>query len=263
MLRKPRKKKNMIDPHARRFGVEIECGLPGGYQKAVEMFPYAWHEYDSEDEEPDFKSWSVGEDGTAVEIRTPVLQGEKGFTELRMAMDRIKEAGGYVTTMDGLHIHHDAPEFTANPEACLRLVNSWRNNQAAIYEMVSPRRRDGGPCPSWRDQNVQLLQDWVNGDSSWLRAARNDLNLASLSDHGSIEIRLHEGTLDADVAIAWIMFGQLFIHEVAQGLSPLKNAQTDEKLLVDIRLSDEARAILAAKKANNHITPQTSYRSRR
>lgn len=256
-MRVRRKKVPAVDPHARRFGVEIECGLPHGYDKAVELFDGA---YDP-DEEDDYGRWTVGEDGTMVEIRTPILQGPEGFETLRWAMDLIKSEGGYVTAADGLHVHHDAPEFASNPEACLRLVDSWRNNQALIHGMVAPRRSGSGACPSWSNTFYESLRGWAaSGGAGRLYATRNDLNLSVLRNYGSVEIRLHEGTLDADVAIAWIMFGQRFIHEVAQNLDPLANAETDENLLVNIQLSDEAKAVLAAKKANGHITDASRYR---
>lgn len=258
--KKIRKRKD--DPHARRFGVEIECGLSGGVNAAAELFNISWDgDWDSDEE--DSEDWSVCDDGSGVELRTPILQGEAGFERLRWAMDRLKDAGAFVTPADGLHVHHDAPEFEGNASLCVQLVNSWRNNQTSINELVHPRRRENGACPSWSDGYYKALMEWYSGEYPELRATRNDLNLAALREHGSIEIRLHEGTLDCDVAIAWIMFGQRFIHEVLRNTEPLPAEQNDAALMTRIRLSDEAQAILDAKKNNSHDSPGSQYRPRR
>lgn len=248
------------DPHARQFGVEIECGLPGGVEQGSELFECSWQDWD--DESPNYDRWYCDEDGSGVELKTPILRGEAGFEKLRWAMDRLKEHNGFVTSADGLHIHHDAPEFVGNPGLCVQLVDSWRNNQTAIHELVHPRRRANGACPSWSNGYYEGLLKWYRGEHTHLYATRNDLNIASLSGYGSIEFRLHEGTLDADVAIAWIMFGQRFLHEVIQNAAPLEESQTDELLMSRIQLSDEAKAILAAKKNSNYITGGMQHRHR-
>lgn len=245
-------------PHSRKFGVEIECGMYGGLRTVAPLFDFEL-DYNGYPTGRNKQGWALTADGSGVELKTPVLQGEHGFEQLRRAMDRLKENGAYVTDRDGLHVHFDAPEFVQNPSICPTLVSSWRNNQLAIYEMVAPRRRQRSACRSWRDDTFEELKRWAKGQTSSLVVSRNDLNLQSLKKHGSIEIRLHEGTLDADVAIAWIMFGQRFIHETLQLVRPMKRRVEDAKLLSRLKLDAESKAILAAKKAQGHITPAANY----
>lgn len=236
--------------HKRRFGVEIECGFPGGTDAVRSLFH----------RELTYRSWYLGHDGSGVELKTPVLEAERGFEVLREAMERLKENGGYVTTMDGMHVHHDAPEFVHNAHKCLLLVESWHNNIRSIHQMVSPYRRSSGACPHWRSSEIESLKDWANGGSTFY-ASRNDLNLNALRRHGSVEIRLHEGTLDPDVAIAWIMFGQRFIDDVLKRARPLKNLMNDPQLMRRIKLSKKAREILAEKQRyDGHRTPASSFR---
>jgi hypothetical protein len=200
-------------------------------------------------------------DGSGVEIRTPILQGVDGYEVIRAAMATLKDAGAYVTASDGLHVHHDAPEFVAWPQKCEVLVRSWLANQQAIQQLVAPRRRGSGHCPPWNDAGLSILGEWIRGDRPYFYASRNDLNLNPLADQGTIEIRLHEGTLDADVAIAWIMFGQRFIHDVLQRTRPLPQTTSDENLLSRLRLSVHARAALIEKRRMNYRTPQTGWLS--
>lgn len=247
------------NPHERSFGVEIECGLPGGYERACELFDYD-HYYDEDQE--DFNRWSVGEDGTEVEIRTPVLRGEKGFKTLRDAMQTIRDAGGYVTPQDGLHVHHGAPELVDNAELCNLLVKSWKNNEGAIHDMVAPRRRTSMACPTWGPDALNALDLWLKGSTSYLYAYRNDLNLVPLTGYGTIEIRLHEGTLDPEVAISWIKFFQVFLNEILDSAEELAPIPVGTDILSSIRLAPEAAEALMRKRMNSYLTPDTSFRPR-
>lgn len=250
------------DPHSREFGVEIECGLEGGTRRACELIGIRDYYDDYEDEGGNDFGWSVISDGTDVEVRTPVLQGESGFEQLRWAMDTLKSDGAFVTPSDGLHVHHNAPDFAGNPANCVQLVRSWRNNIDAIRMMVDPRRYPpigGGPCPPWHDTTFENLERWQRGEQPYMNVGRHDLNLASLGGHGSIEIRLHEGTLDADVAISWVKFGQQFIHQALEAAEPMESHADSAALMSKIQLSAEAQQLLEAKRVAGHITEETRF----
>ena len=110
-------------------------------------------------------------------------------------------------------------------------------------------------------EDIERVERWIDDpdyDFEFM-VRRNDLNLASLPEHGTIEIRLMEGTLDPDVTEAWIKFGQRLIHEVVMGVGTLTAAPNGADLLSRIKLSADARRILAAKQAANHLTPRTCY----
>lgn len=251
-----------VSPHDRRFGVEIEFGIhPSDHtvnrtNLVRELFGMNSDSYRNAD------GWRLEYDGTEFELKSPILQGEEGYAILRDAMDLLRREGGYVTDEDGLHVHHDAPEFVHNPQLCLLIARSWKNNEEEIFEQVARRRRDGEPCPAWEPQDLEWLTQWAEGsqneEAQYVTHERRDLNLAALSEHGSIEIRLHEGTLDPDVAIAWVQFGQRFIHRVLKRITPIP---TENNLLSGIKLSKKAQRILEAKRAASYITPATSYGS--
>jgi hypothetical protein len=257
-----------MSAHDRPFGVEIEFGMTGDYDDAI-----AWNIellYDS----GEFDGWEWDEDGTEFEFRSPILSGLDGFKEVARMMDAIRGEGGYVTQADGLHVHHDAPEFVNNPNLCVELVESWMNNIRSIHEMVAPRRRQNGMCPEWTYEEIERLANWASGverdEQEWYdptdpdyywEVSRNDLNLASLSKHGSIEIRLHEGTLDSDVAAAWIKFGQRFLDRVVSQSRAIPDVGSDSALMSRIRLSPAAQRVIEAKKAARFNTSTTRYRN--
>lgn len=270
------------NPHLRRFGVEIECGYPGGTEAVRRLLGMTGTYYDYAHglvPPTPYQSWSVGYDGSGVELRTPPLRGREGFALLADTMNLLRRNGGFVTNSDGMHVHHDAPEYVSNPDLCVQLVRSWRNNLSEIRQLVHPYRcqETSWACPRWTDGDFSELRRWAQGnrrydsyagryyDDPYLDLERNDLNITSLVEHGTIEIRLHEGTLDPEVAIAWIQFGQRFIQEVANRYSTryktLRKGKSSETLMRRIRLSKQARSILAEKQSLQHVTPNTGRRS--
>lgn len=234
----------------RTFGVEVECGHPRGPSGVRELLRDAGLQ------------WQVGSDGSGVEARTPILTGKAGFKELRLGIKVIRESGGYVTTADGLHVHHGTPELRRNRDLAVTLVKSWVNNQDHIAQLAAVRRRSGYPCPAWTTAQVDLLETATNNPSdypqrdSWdnrvLRPGyfancgpRGALNLHSLIEHGTVEIRLLEGTLDAEKAETWVRFGQRFLNDVLKRKRPLPACGSTEELLRKVRAGQKTRKLLA------------------
>lgn len=244
---------------SRAFGVEIECGVSACKAKAAKTkygpeTPGGYNDFWCEDDgwaNERFivdkvdewvrrglvsREWRdrLGWDGTLVELRSPILRGPLGFKELRMMMKLLRQNGGFITDADGLHVHHDAPEFVASRELVGKLVESWVANFKHIEKLVSDWRIDYDACPSWDDYSLRSVKDWARqgggirpGYGSW---SRNDLNISSLWEHGTIELRIHEGTLDFGQAEAWIRFGQAFINKVAAGQALEPVSETAELL---------------------------------
>ena len=146
------------DPYSRRFGVEIECGFPTGVMGVAKLFRFKQDEYGRI--RPRADGWKLGADGSGAELKTPPLKGEKGIAKVREAMERLKNAGGYVTSRDGMHIHHDAPEFVANPKLAVQLARSWMNNIGEIREMVHASRWSSNHCPRWDDEHDDRGPDY-------------------------------------------------------------------------------------------------------
>jgi putative amidoligase enzyme len=213
----------------RAFGVEIECGYAGGVDGAEQLLRaegfLARH-------------WSVGRDGSGVEVRTPKLRGKDGFHILRHVMDCLRDNGAYVTRADGMHVHHDAPEFVRDPENVQKLARSWVNNQPTIRKLVAEHRFVSPACPAWTEDNLNRLEE--NGHLG----PRGGLNLRALREHKSIEIRLHEGSLDPDRAIAWVEFGQKFIESVLGRKRPIVCPDDEDILFSRIKATKTTQQVL-------------------
>lgn len=252
---------------SRGFGVEIECGVSSRHHNADEYHKRfeqrhgtGYDRYDDSFYDETYARMLVddwcsrglisaewgelfGWDGTLIELRSPILKGPSGFKELRKVMNLLLDHGGYVTEEDGLHIHHDAPEFVRNQELVLALVESWYENNEHIYNLVHRDRVDGWASPAWHEHDVARLQE----GSDYYNFGRKDLNINALRKHGSIEIRLHQGTLSFEEAEAWIRFGQAFINKIAAGKKAVVPTANTVELIQKLRVPQRVRPDLVKK----------------
>lgn len=262
--------------HDRGFGVEIECGHDRGEGYIRQAMSRTGFDLGGNYTQG---GYSVGYDGSGVEVRTPILRGKEGFRELKRVFKFLNDEGCYITIRDGMHVHHDAPELKTTPALCLKLVQSFMENRAPIVEMVAPRRRNIGPYANWTIANQRTLEAWVRENTEQpnpfyrpnsrfpnervpvMAATQNmptfgrcDLNTDAIREHGSVEWRLHEGCLNYDHAVAWIMFAQKFMHRVIYGKTPVR-ARTRADLIRQIRLTKKEREAIEAKIAANAFPP--------
>jgi hypothetical protein len=189
-------------------------------------------------------------DGSEIELKTPILRGREGFEKLKLVMNTLSDHGCYTTQDDGLHVHHDAPEFVSNIDNCIKIVKSWKKNQHIIYRFVDPNRTEDDysgnvgqywACPQWSQTKIAELER-TRMIPHW---DRNDLNLSALSEHGSIEFRLHEGTLDYVEAESWIKFGQGFINRVLK--HSMRESKDATNLLKKVQVDPRAERVLLDK----------------
>ena len=192
----------------RTFGVEVEHGHPLNSDGVREMLDAA---------EDALGKWSVGQDGSGVEARTPVLRGEEGFGVLRAAMDLIRDSGGYTTRSDGMHVHLGAEDYIeADSGAVIRLMESWVNNERHIEKLVHPWRRKSPMCAKYITKTT-VDNAKKSGKVAGYGGALNLTTVTSCREsflvsgryskaQPTFEIRLHEGTLDPDEACSWVKF---------------------------------------------------------
>lgn len=222
----------------RRFGVEIECGIEGqSYTSVLQKLLSEKNGFS--------RGWYGKTDGSGLEVCTPILQGREGFDELRRAYKALHEAGAYTTIADGMHVHLEAKEFVKQPERCAALLESWVDNQEAIYQMVAPWRRNSTMCLPWSKAMVQRLRERGAFDGGY-----HDLTFKLFKP--TIEVRLHEGTLDYEVAEAWIRFMMRFVDRaLKRPVKPMGEGACDA-LLKTLRTPQKQREKIAQKIAAQH-----------
>lgn len=254
---------------ARAFGVEIECGIDPENaiecpEQKIKVSYYGYRPWEFIDAVLNrlqrtgkiSRDWFWHEDGTLLELDSPILRGYKGMLELQRAMKYLREYGGYVTSSDGLHVHHDAPEFLEDPQLAVTLLKCWVANRDYVKKFIAPRRvADRGWGPFITHETTENVARWVEDeglDGLYRELGygyRYDCNLLSLAAHGTIELRLHEGTLDFDQAEAWVRFGQAFINRVASGkaVAAERGLGSTRRVLEEFKVTKRAHAVLARK----------------
>lgn len=198
----------------------------------------------------DLGNWVVDTDGSlewhGIEISSPVFTDpESGFREIKRALDVIKRYGAEVDESCGLHVHHDASDYSENDY--LRLLRSWSNNQGIINMMVAEHRLHNQYCEPWEVSHVDQVAEYYR-DAGYLDIDDKYRAIYPGTYHGTIEIRQHEATLDFDEIKSWVLFGQAFIDSVKERKRPIVRVKS-KNLLRSTKTNPEARRILNKKLA--------------
>lgn len=246
---------------ARKFGVEVEfngCTK----QAAIDALRAAGLDVRDEDYNHQTRSWwkvvydgSVRNTGTGGaygwELVSPPLAGEAGREQVRVALRALREAGARVDRTCGLHVHHDMVDMTG--EEIAGFVQFYVHRQDAFDTLVSAsRRRNTGYA---RRMSAQELDAVIASFTTFRRAPADvhryrTVNVQSFPKYGTIEIRQHQGTLNARKVLAWISLGQAAIQAVKDDVDEQIGASVHD-MLDDLgpRLDDRNRQYLARRAA--------------
>jgi hypothetical protein len=130
----------------------------------------------------------------------------------------------------------------------LVLIKSFNNNEKILDTFVAKRRR--GPAARhcskvWKSDTIKQYEK----DQKYPGVPRGALNLNSVlrSSKGTIEIRMHEGTLDFEEIEAWIRLGQALIEYAVKNEEPLEKCKNGRDLLEKLGIDEDYTERLVAK----------------
>lgn len=257
----------------RRFGLEIECGISGNENAVMRRLQ---DEVGGE--------WDLDYDGTEFEIRTPIFQGEEGFSRLERTYAIINDGGGFTTDMDGGHVHLEALDYTSYGMLA-RLVRSWINLEPAIEGIVAPYRRGSyAACPKvWnkdRAKATYIQRNFTGRGNLNINNIRSRISngASSVDEYGycdgcgerptycwcdtsppTVEVRLHEGSLNYEHMAAWIQMCQGLLDKVAVEGITLRSCNRPATLINRLGLSPEVGEVLVqkAKTVTNPPSPDS------
>lgn len=225
----------------RRFGVEIECVMENAAWRVLgEKLP-GWtistdgsvfcggeegetcgaNDHECNCEHCDYDPYYYDDECNVhigAEIKTPILEGVTGYRELKKGFRVLKNEGATVNRTCGMHTHHESTDLTV-PEI-IRLLKTWDANRETIESFVDESRIGNEysyELDTFYLNQVEGMADDENALQhlcSWF-AHGCEVNVGALQRHGTIELRLHHGTMDYDEAEAWVRFGQGLINDVA------------------------------------------------
>lgn len=170
------------------LSLEPDDDLPTAYYEDDDGY-----EVESDDYlDHDFDTWFGGT--CPVEVRILAKEYEVPFV-VPAVVNVIKELGGYINNTCGLHVHLDMRRRCFNTSA-FRLFDI----QDTIADMMPESRRNNDFC-IFRKFDMYFIESKGQGYNRY-----SAINLAAYTEHKTIEVRCHEGTLDAKSITDWANF---------------------------------------------------------
>lgn len=156
--------------------------------------------------------WKVVRDGSCGnEIVSPILSGKEGLEQIAKVCQALNAVGCKVNRSCGLHIHLDARDLKRR-EIMAFLVHYARFEK--FFDSILPEsRRDNNNsfCYSMcrlldtRYQSMLKTETPVNVYRVVGFDRYQKVNMEAYVKYGSIEVRHHSGTIEADKIINWVV----------------------------------------------------------
>jgi hypothetical protein len=202
-------------------------------------------------------NWSVKPDGTrgvSAEAVSPIL-GADTLNQCTTAARALAAAGATVNKQTGYHVHLGVEHYGLNGIA--NLVVNWSAAHDTIAALVAPSRLNNGFCRPISlldaERNAEMVR---NGQVHNLNGGRYySLNLASYDRHGTVEIRLHHGTLNGSKIKAWAEFCNAMAEAAKAGivLEPADHAGNNPAARLN-NLADLLRGLVG----NEYLSQKTA-----
>lgn len=165
-------------------------------------------------------SWKSVYDGSisnGAEIVSPILTAPR-LNEAVKVTKVLKSAGARVDTATGFHVHIGGRIFRS-AGALARFTLNYYAIHHAIGALVAPSRLNNRYCKVLGQQEAERQATYLEngGGASYNSDRYTSLNLDALDRHGTVEIRLHQGTLNGVKAVAWAQFIEALIVESNAG----------------------------------------------
>lgn len=201
----------------RRFGVEIEF-IGSDYRALIREMEarglrVAFEGYTHRIRAGAWKIVTDASISAGYELVSPPLRGAAGIAQVEKACEALVAAGMRVNRSCGLHVHHDVSDLDA--PAFGRMYRGWALAQRATDWFVAASRRNSNWARPLVEREIQRVEQLTRVERSTVQALYIDryraLNVACFARYGTVEVRQHQGTINARKVIAWIRFGQAMI----------------------------------------------------
>ena len=225
---------------------------------------------DGHDPRKSHQVWNVEWDGSCGwEVTSRVLRGEEGIRELHdvaRGVDRAAtELGLTVDYRTGTHVHLGWGEPTLER---LRLLHRWvAFMEPALYSLVAPSRFGNGYCKSIRSHWKKLRRIRTLG--GWEKHFEPEgarylvVNSGSLfSSLGTLEVRMHSGTLEGPKILTWISLWMRLLDAVDRGVEPPEDVTTGRAKALSADLEGDVVRILARLGAGHQLLAALDARRR-
>lgn len=174
--------------------------------------------------------------GKGLELVSPILKGDQGLRELEIALEALNSVGAKVDKTCGVHIHHDAQDFTI--KAFQNVYGIYSRFEQTLDELFPLSRRGDRNryCRSIKRNtyldgitecnNISELEDFLSRHISEHQRYYK-VNIASFRRHGTIEFRQHSGSTDFEKISNWIVITQAICERAVNGRVIMKQGADD------------------------------------
>lgn len=213
-------KPSLLPASTRRFGLEVEFAADPESQsffaRVLERVLNRWTEpfVSSGYDHSDGSFWHLKTDSSCgLELATPALTWEK-WPIFEEVLEVLELHDAIIDERCGIHVHHDLGDFTEME--LRRLVLLWAAHEQAITLLVAPDRENNRYCQSVvtdvYGEIKELMEAMIplSRMSHCLRSLGKyrTLNCSNWWRNGTVEVRLHHGSLDAEALKFWTLFTQ-------------------------------------------------------
>lgn len=219
--------------HDRLFGVEIECVSEESRDSLAQRLREAGVEaYEEGYNHETAYYWKLVTDASivhgrsyGVELVSPPMSGRRGLVQLSKVCRVLRESGATVNNTCGLHVHHDVGDESLH--VLRQIAKFYFLHEEEIERFVSATRRDGNngycrvPSQIWGSlrtamRAVDMIDSRPDFSYEWCDR-QTAINFQPVASRGTVEFRLHDGTIDyADIAY-WIAFTQSIVSAASRG----------------------------------------------
>lgn len=245
----------------RSFGVEIEfhTALRGAVAAAVEaavgyhIHLIGYHGttcHSCGGQVNGYTQWKLETDGSATagmmnagpaahnqggELVSPVLKGAAGLRELEKVMAALRSVGAKVDKKHGMHVHLGVADITGDNRA--RLFQNYKEAQKTLFELVARSRRNNHYC---NPVSLYKLDQWASetANNRSISGSHTDaMNITNIGRIGTIEMRMHQGTLSGKKATEWVKLLIAFFDASKEGIVIDGNHKLIDTLLDNNKIS--------------------------
>lgn len=170
--------------------------------------------------------WKIVSDSSIVgsnsfELVSPPLAGADGIAQVTTVCQVLQTLGVQVNRSCGLHVHHDANDLSLN--AWKNLSKLYLKYEATLDSLLPRSRRMGSNnyCKALRSRFASITDGFAAIDQAGdLRRLASllegmdryhTLNLTAFWRHGTVEVRHHSGTIEAEKILHWVSLTQCLV----------------------------------------------------
>ncbi len=189
---------------------------------------------------------SYGDFQNEFEIKTAPAKGAALINQLTDICTVLKKGQAKANGSCGMHVHIDGRFLS--PDDLIKIAAVWPKMEKKFWTKTYEDRQDSGYCESWGtilennraedpydnnfkkgtllDMYEQVRDKAVGGDRMM------SMNFSALSEHGTIENRMHHGTVNLRTILRWVTLNDKFFNHVKKlTVNEALNFSTPDKIL--------------------------------